>query len=97
MNANSTDTDSDGFTDKEEIDAGSNPISQSSVPSTTGDINADGQLDAGDLVLAHRHVLGLINLTSSQIARGDLYPAGGDGLFTLSDLILLQQLMLATP
>lgn len=96
LNATSTDTDGDGTPDNEEINTGSNPLDQNSVPPTNGDINGDGQLNAGDLLLAFRHVLGLVALNTAQISRGDLYPAAtGDGLFNLSDLLLLQQQILS--
>ncbi len=63
--------------------------------SVAGDVNGDGLLNAGDLLLATRHVLGLIILDASSVVRGDLYPpAGGDGQLNLSDLILIQRAVL---
>jgi hypothetical protein len=98
LNAISPDTDGDGVIDSEELNAGSNPLDQNSVPAANGDINGDGLLNIGDLVLALRHVLGLTTLNAAQINRGDLYPAAaGDGLFNLSDLLLLQQQILSEP
>jgi hypothetical protein len=64
------------------------------VPTLAGDINGNGTLDGADLLLAHRHLLGLAVLTLPQLARGDVYPAGGDGLFTLADLVVLSGLIL---
>ena len=98
LDALSQDTDGDGVSDKDEFDAGTNPIDSSSFPSPTGDINNDGNINAGDLFLAYRHILGLASLTVEQIQRSDLFPAtGGDGMFTLSDLILLHKLTLTAP
>lgn len=59
--------------------------------SKAGDVNLDGRVDAADYLLIQRHVLGVINLDSEQIKRGDLYPVGGDGQITVSDLIILMR------
>ena len=56
-----------------------------------GDINLDGQINAADVLLAQRHVLGSSELTPDQITRGDLHPVPGDGLLTLPDIILIIQ------
>ncbi len=58
-----------------------------------GDINGDGRLDLQDLYLLERHVLGQIVLSPAELARGDLYPMGGDGQLQLSDWLALQQLL----
>lgn len=61
-----------------------------------GDINSDGRIDAGDLLLAMRHIHGLISLTPAQISFGDLYPPGSpNGVLNLQDVILLQRKALA--
>lgn len=60
-----------------------------------GDVNGDGSLSLVDLLLAQRHVLGVIELAPDQIARGDLYPVGSpDGQLTASDLLLIQKAVL---
>ena len=70
-------------------------ISVTQSLTVNGDINGDGVVNAGDLVLLTRHVLGLTTLTVEQVVRGDLYPAGtGDGVLTVSDMVLLQKIIL---
>ncbi|HIB83492.1 MAG TPA: hypothetical protein EYO59_02520, partial [Chromatiaceae bacterium] len=60
-----------------------------------GDINGDSTVDAADVLLATRAVLGLYILTPDQMQRADVAPlvAGvpsPDGLFNVSDLLLIQ-------
>jgi len=69
-------------------------ITTGETPTVAGDISGNGELDGADLLLARRHVLGLITLTPAQLARGDVYPAGGDGAFNTSDLVVLDSLVL---
>ncbi len=57
-----------------------NPTDLRPVP---GDSNDDGQVNVGDIVLAQRHVLGLITLSPSQI--------------TLQDLLIIQKISLSLP
>ena len=55
-----------------------------------GDWNNNGALDAGDVVLAERTVLGTYTPTLTQRVRGDVYPQGNpDGQITLQDLLIL--------
>lgn len=66
-------------------------ISLSPVP---GDINNDGLVNVGDLLLMQRYILNLITLDTAAIERGDLYPENsGDGSLTVSDFLLLMQLL----
>ncbi len=69
-------TDRDGT----ETANGSDPLNAQSVPqlSANGDISLDGNVNAADILIAQRYVLGLLTtLTAEQVARGDLYPPGG--------------------
>lgn len=60
-----------------------------------GDVNLDGTLTMADNLLAQRHFLNETVLTTQQLAQGDLYPVGApDGVITISDILLLQQLVL---
>ena len=60
-----------------------------------GDMNADGNLNAGDLLITTRIVLGLLTATETHLAHGDLYPAAApDGKINIQDLVLLQKLLL---
>ncbi len=54
------------------------------------DINENGALDAGDLVLAMRALKGDLLLTPQQTLNADLAPRpGGDGAFNVSDALLM--------
>ncbi len=65
------------------------------VNGVAGDISLDGVVDLTDILLAQRHLLGQITLTTSQFALGDLYPVNApDGQLTISDILLLQQQVL---
>ena len=90
------DKDGDNYTvaqgDLNDYDASIYPGSVAS----NGDINGNGQINAGDLVLMQRHVLGASVITDpDSITRGDLYPPGaGDGQLTVQDMLLLQKILL---
>jgi len=83
----SGDFDGDGITDIDEY------LISVTVPD--GDINNDGIVNAGDLLLAMQQINNVNSLTALQVARGDLYPPGSpDGVLNVSDYILIQQLVL---
>lgn len=87
----SPDTDADGLVD------GNDPIPLD-FNFADGDLAplgaSDGQINAGDYLLALRITLGLLTATSLELAHGDLYPPGApDGVINLQDLILLQKLL----
>ena len=98
-----TDTDEDGFGDAVEVAAGSDPNSSSSIPaSANGDINNDGRVDAADVLLASRFVLGTLTPDAGQLLRGDVAPVVNnvsvpDGIFNVADLLIIQRWALASP
>lgn len=97
------DTDSDGFDDNVELDAGSDPNSNSSIPgSASGDINGDGVVNTADVLLTTRIVLGTLTPTTNQLLRGDAAPIVSgvpvpDGTINAGDLVVIQRKALALP
>ena len=104
-----TDDDNDGLSDSLQQTAGSDPLlidtdgdglpdASDPIPLVInfndGDVVTDGEVNAGDYLMVMRAVIGLIPVTDNMLAHSDLYPDGTpDGLITLQDLILLQQLL----
>jgi hypothetical protein len=89
------DTDGDGVIDGTELLAGTNPLDEMSVL-VWGDIDNNGVVNAADVLIASRAALGLVTLTSEQLARGNVAPlvggvpasAPGDE-FNVADLLLI--------
>lgn len=55
-----------------------------------GDIDSDGYVTVGDLLLVQRHVTGIAKLSARQIMRGDLAPLGQrNGVLDTADLMLI--------
>lgn len=94
------DTDSDGFDDNVEIDAGSNPINDTSIPSVaSGDINGDSVVDTVDVLLAIRIALGELSPDTNQLLRGDIAPLVSDvpvpdGIINAADFLVIQRMAL---
>jgi lysophospholipase L1-like esterase len=92
------DSDGDRLDDGLEAVNSSNPLDASSWPALAdGDIAPlgapDGQINAGDILVATRIALGLETATALELAHGDLYPPGApDGKINVQDLILLGRL-----
>lgn len=92
LNPQSTDTDGDGLSDASDpiplvVNVGDGDLAPWNAP--------DSSINAGDLLIALRIVLGSLDAQEEQLAHGDLYPPGApDGEITLQDLILLQGLLL---
>ena len=93
----SADTDADGFTDGMEAASGYDPLDGSAFP-VWGDINDDRMVDAADVLLATKAVLGMITLDPDQLARGNVAPLVNgqpqvppDEAFNLADLLLLMR------
>jgi hypothetical protein len=75
------------------IVAATRQITVSAIP-RNGDIDGSGTVDVADVLRLQQYLSGVRSLTSTEIARGDLYPASaGDGQLTLSDLLLLEKLL----
>ena len=95
-NPNNPDTDGDGLLDGVDPD----PLTPQAI--ADGDLapygNPDGIINAADLMIAQRIVVGDITATEQDLAHGDVYPVGApDGMINLSDLILIQQLIFSQP
>ena len=97
------DTDADGFGDVVEVGAGSDPNNSSSIPANaSGDINNDGSVNTGDVLLATRFVLGTLTPDSNQRLRADVAPVINnvsvpDGILNAADLLIIQRRALASP
>ena len=97
------DTDGDQLNDGLEVSFGSNPLDAGSWPNIAdGDLaplgNPDGNVNAADLLVALRIVLGDVTPLPLQLAHGDLYPPGTpDDVIDLSDALLLEKLILVPP
>jgi hypothetical protein len=64
-----------------------------------GDVNEDGVVDAADLLLAQRALLGEITLTSDQQLHADMAPLQNgipvpDGVFNLGDVLVIARKVL---
>jgi subtilisin family serine protease len=61
-----------------------------------GDADHDGDVDIADLILVQQHSTGVNTLGTDAIRRCDLHPTGSpDGQLNASDLVLLEQLLIA--
>lgn len=96
---NAADSDGDFVDDGVEVALGSDPLDNTSLPviadADLAPLGApDGLLNAADLLIAQRIVLGDLTATLLDLAHGDVYPAGNpDGVINISDLILIRQLV----
>ena len=96
-NPQNPDTDNDGFSDGYEIAAGSDPLDQTSVPTTpSGDINGDGLVNIIDLLMARQILSGEITLSPSQYLRADVAPLvsglpSPNGTFDLGDILIISR------
>lgn len=87
------DTDGDGYNDGLEVDFGSDPLNAASTP-VYGDLDGDGQVNAGDVLLVSRIALGLLTPTTNQLLRGDVAPLNAgvplpDGVINAADVLLI--------
>lgn len=91
-NPNNPDTDGDGIRD--DVDTELNAFDGDLAP-----VGArDGQVGAGDMLIALRIALGLHSPTETDLLRGDVYPPGApDGVIDLSDALVIQKQVLSSP
>jgi subtilisin family serine protease len=92
------DSDGDGFFDGMEVVTGHDPLSAGDAP-VWGDTDGNGVVNAADMVLLTRAVLGLTALSDAQQARVDIAPVvagmpAPDNAVTLGDLLLVEQILL---
>ena len=85
------DSDGDGINDDIEISQGTDPNDPQSGLQL-GDVNGDGQINVGDLVVLTRIVMGLHIPTPGETTRGDM---NQDSLLNAADVLLLQKLLLS--
>jgi hypothetical protein len=89
------DSDDDGFNDGVEVGTGTDPLDITSYPGPDGDLapygEPDGALNAADILIATRIVLGEIQPSSHDLAHGDI---NNDGVISLGDLILIYDAVL---
>ncbi|MDH5513960.1 MAG: S8 family serine peptidase [Gammaproteobacteria bacterium] len=96
---NNPDTDGDGDTDGFEVTIGTDPLDdQSTFLDVAGDINGDGQVNTGDLVLGVRILTGLHSATVPERTRFDIAPLSGglplpDNTINIGDYLILQRLV----
>ena len=85
------DSDGDGINDDIEISQGTDPNDPNSGLQL-GDVNGDGQINVGDLVVLTRIVMGLKTPTPGETTRGDM---NQDSQLNAADILLLQKLLLS--
>ena len=92
------DTDGDGFLDGMELAAGHDPLFAGDAP-LWGDTDGNGIVNAADMLLLTRAVLGLTMLDDEQKARVDIAPVvagvpSPDNRLTAGDLVVVEQILL---
>jgi hypothetical protein len=91
------DDDDDGFSDLEEIAAGTNPLDAADYPVIAdGDINLDGVVGVIDVLFAQQVLAGTRTLTTEELQYADVAPLvngvpAPDGQFTVGDLVVIQR------
>ena len=88
--SNSVDSDGDGVADNIEINQNTDP-NNNQIYAGDGDINQDGVINLGDLVLLTQISMQLRTPTSEQFFHGDI---NTDNVINVVDVLLLQQRIL---
>ena len=88
--ARDADTDNDGILDGAEVSAGTDPLSGTSTAGD-GDVNQDGQINAGDLLLVMQMAMGQRIPTPEQLTHADVHT---DGVIDVRDVLELQRRIL---
>ncbi|HEY9199455.1 MAG TPA: RHS repeat-associated core domain-containing protein [Gammaproteobacteria bacterium] len=84
------DSDGDGVLDGAEVSAGTDPTNPAIYPGD-GDVNQDGEVNVGDLVLVMQMVTGRRVPTPEQLTHADAYT---DGEIDVRDMLILQRRIL---
>jgi len=95
-NPHDWDSDNDGISDKDEVDAGTDPLTSYTIFTADGDLNNDGFVNAGDVMLGYRILFGEIAPTFDQRIRMDVAPLvngipAPDGQLNLGDILVIQR------
>ncbi len=91
------DTDGDGFDDGTEVASGKDPNDPASYPIIAdADLNADGIVNAADVLVAQQIILGQRTPTAIELSHGDVAPLingipASDSQFNTGDLLLIER------
>jgi hypothetical protein len=71
-------------------------FSIAAIPPPDGDLNADNQVNAGDVLIASRIALGLMTASIEQMDHGDVAPLlngspAPDGVIDVADVLVIQR------
>lgn len=82
------DTDGDGVIDGED----QYPLDNTQA-GIAGDVDGNTLIDVSDLLLLQRYLIAETGLSSQQLYRADIHPAGGNDAVNIADLLRLEQLV----
>lgn len=90
-------TDNFGFTDNQNsVLSYTFNLNVVAVPTPDGDLNSDGQVNVGDVLIALRIASGLITASTDQMEHGDVAPLldgspAPDGVINVADVLVIQR------